>query len=166
MNFLIATNEPLGADKNSLDWWKAKKEEYPTLARLAMKNLCVSWKIFFCEHWTLAFASHHVDIRCKLTPLYLALWSKYRKGYNWRLIEYSHLVLGTRSAVKFEQVPSTSIHPLHSTQTFWARAVLPPALMVLFIIIIFNHFFRGGSIVGEWVDRSLFLIRNTTSTVT
>ena len=35
-------NEPLGADKNSLDWWKAKKEEYPTLARLAMKNLCVS----------------------------------------------------------------------------------------------------------------------------
>ena len=47
MNFLIATNEPLGADKNSLDWWKAKKEEYPTLARLAMKNLCVSWKIFF-----------------------------------------------------------------------------------------------------------------------
>ena len=35
-------NEPLDADKNSLDWWKAKKEEYPTLARLARKNLCVS----------------------------------------------------------------------------------------------------------------------------
>ena len=34
-------NEPLGADKNSLDWWKAKKEEYPTLARLARKYLCV-----------------------------------------------------------------------------------------------------------------------------
>ena len=32
-------NEPLGADKNSLDWWKAKKEEYPTLA---MKYLRVS----------------------------------------------------------------------------------------------------------------------------
>ena len=35
-------NEPLGADKKSLDWWKAKKEEYPTLARLARKYLCVS----------------------------------------------------------------------------------------------------------------------------
>ena len=34
-------NEPLGADKNSLDWWKAKKEEYLTLARLARKYLCV-----------------------------------------------------------------------------------------------------------------------------
>ena len=29
-------NEPLGADKNSLDWWKAKKEEYLMLARLAV----------------------------------------------------------------------------------------------------------------------------------
>ena len=35
-------NDPLGADKKSLDWWKAKKEEYPTLARLARKYLCVS----------------------------------------------------------------------------------------------------------------------------
>ena len=35
-------NEPLGADKNFLDWWKAKKEEYPTLARLGWKYLCVS----------------------------------------------------------------------------------------------------------------------------
>ena len=35
-------NEPLGADKNSLDWWKAKKEEYLRLARLARKYLCVS----------------------------------------------------------------------------------------------------------------------------
>ena len=34
-------NEPLGADKNYLDWWKAKKEEYPMLARLARKNLWV-----------------------------------------------------------------------------------------------------------------------------
>ena len=32
-------NEPLGADKNSLNWWKAKKEEYPALARLARKYL-------------------------------------------------------------------------------------------------------------------------------
>ena len=31
-----------------------------------------------------------------------------KKGYNWRLIGYSHLVLGTRSAAKFDQVPSTS----------------------------------------------------------
>ena len=31
----------MGADKNSLDWWKAKKEEYPTLAGLARKYLCV-----------------------------------------------------------------------------------------------------------------------------
>ena len=23
-------NEPLEADQNSLDWWRAKKEEYPT----------------------------------------------------------------------------------------------------------------------------------------
>ena len=29
---------------------------------------------FFLEHWTLAFDSHRVDISCKLTPLYLALW--------------------------------------------------------------------------------------------
>ena len=35
-------NVPLGADKNSLDWLKAKKEEYLTLARLARKYLCVS----------------------------------------------------------------------------------------------------------------------------
>ena len=34
-------NEPLGADKNFLDWWKAKKEEYPTLTRLTTKYLCV-----------------------------------------------------------------------------------------------------------------------------
>ena len=34
-------NKPLGTDKNFLDWWKAKKEEYPTLARLARKYLCV-----------------------------------------------------------------------------------------------------------------------------
>ena len=33
--------EPLGNDKNFLDWWKAKKEEYPTLAGLARKYLCV-----------------------------------------------------------------------------------------------------------------------------
>ena len=39
--------------------------------------------------------------------LYLA-FDKYKKGYNRRLIEYSHLVLGTRSAAKFEKVPSTS----------------------------------------------------------
>ena len=42
MNFLIAAlsteTSPLGADKNFLDWWKAKKEEYPTLARM---YLCV-----------------------------------------------------------------------------------------------------------------------------
>ena len=30
-------NEPLEADKNSLDWWRAMKKEYPTLARLARK---------------------------------------------------------------------------------------------------------------------------------
>ena len=29
------------ADKNSLDWWRAKKEEYLTLARLSRKYLCV-----------------------------------------------------------------------------------------------------------------------------
>ena len=33
-----------------------------------------------------------------------------RKGYNWRLLEYSHLVLITRSAAKFEKVPSTNKH--------------------------------------------------------
>ena len=31
-----------------------------------------------------------------------------KKGYNRRLIEYGHLVLGTRSAAKFEQVPSSN----------------------------------------------------------
>ena len=34
-------NEPLEADKNSLDWWRAKKEEYPMVPRLARKYLCV-----------------------------------------------------------------------------------------------------------------------------
>ena len=51
MNFLIAAlsteMSPLGADKNSLDWWKAKKEEYPTSAMLARKDQCVSLKITF-----------------------------------------------------------------------------------------------------------------------
>ena len=41
--------------------------------------------------------------------LYLA-FDKYKKGYNQRLIEYGHLVLGTRSAAKFEQVPSSIGH--------------------------------------------------------
>ena len=35
-------NEPLDAGKNSPDWWKAKKKEYPTLVRLARMYLCVS----------------------------------------------------------------------------------------------------------------------------
>ena len=39
--------------------------------------------------------------------LYLA-FDKYKKGYNRRLIEYGHLVLGTRSASKFEQVPRST----------------------------------------------------------
>ena len=34
-------NEPVETEKNSLDWWRAKKEEYPTLVRLARKYLCV-----------------------------------------------------------------------------------------------------------------------------
>ena len=34
-------NEPLEADKNSLDLWRAKKEEYPTLAWLARKYPCM-----------------------------------------------------------------------------------------------------------------------------
>ena len=34
-------NEPLEADKNSLDWWRAKTKEYPTLAMLAGKYLGV-----------------------------------------------------------------------------------------------------------------------------
>ena len=35
-------NEPsLAEDKNVLDWWKIRKEEYPNLARLARKYLCV-----------------------------------------------------------------------------------------------------------------------------
>ena len=33
-------NEPLEADKNSLDWWRAMKKEYLTLARLA-RNMWV-----------------------------------------------------------------------------------------------------------------------------
>ena len=37
------------------------------------------------------------------------LYNKDKKGYNWRLIGYSYLVLGTRSEAKFEKVPSTSI---------------------------------------------------------
>ena len=38
----------------------------------------------------------------------IMLYNKDKKGYNRRLIWYSYLVLGTRSAAKFEKVPSTS----------------------------------------------------------
>ena len=38
---------------------------------------------------------------------------EYKKGYNWRLIEYGHLVLGTRSAAKFEQVPRSTKYPIY-----------------------------------------------------
>ena len=56
----------------------------------------------FCEH-----LFHFDSCICTL------LFDKYKKGYNRRLIEYGHLVLGTRSAAKFEQVPSSSILLLH-----------------------------------------------------
>ena len=29
------------SDKNAVEWWKTKKEDYPTLARLVRKYLCV-----------------------------------------------------------------------------------------------------------------------------
>ena len=35
---------------------------------------------------------------------------KIKKSYDGRLIWYSYLVLGTRSAAKFEKVPRTSLH--------------------------------------------------------
>ena len=35
-------SEPtLAEDRDALDWWRSKKEEYPTLVRLARKYLCV-----------------------------------------------------------------------------------------------------------------------------
>ena len=35
-------NEPLlSEDKNALDWWRSKERDFPTLARLAKKYLCV-----------------------------------------------------------------------------------------------------------------------------
>ena len=35
-------NEPLlSEDKNALDWWHSKEKDFPTLARLAKKYLCV-----------------------------------------------------------------------------------------------------------------------------
>ena len=37
------------------------------------------------------------------------------KGYNWGLIGYSYLVLGTRSAAKFETVPSTNFNRLNTS---------------------------------------------------
>ena len=40
----------------------------------------------------------------------IMLYNKDKKGYDGRLIWYSYLVLGTRSAAKFEKVPSTSLH--------------------------------------------------------
>ena len=57
-----------------------------------------SWKTtWFCEH-----LFHFDSCICTL------LFDKYKKGYNRRLIEYGHLVLGTRSAAKFEQVPRST----------------------------------------------------------
>ena len=50
MNFFIAAlsteMSPLGADKNSLDWWIAKKEEYPMLARLAPAQCTQAERVF------------------------------------------------------------------------------------------------------------------------
>ena len=35
-------NEPsLAEDKNALDWWRLKEKDFPILARLAKKHLCV-----------------------------------------------------------------------------------------------------------------------------
>ena len=35
-------SEPtLAEDRDALGWWRSKKEEYPTLVRLARKYLCV-----------------------------------------------------------------------------------------------------------------------------
>ena len=59
-----------------------------------------SWKTtWFCEH-----LFHFDSCICTL------LFDKYKKGYNRRLIEYGHLVLGTRSAAKFEQVPRSNTY--------------------------------------------------------
>ena len=63
-------------------------------------NALTTW---FCEH-----LFHFDSCICTL------LFDKYKKGYNPRLIEYSRLVLGTRSAAKFEQVPRSSGDPLSS----------------------------------------------------
>ena len=50
-----------------------------------------------------------VNICFILTPVFVpCLFDKYKKGYNRRLIEYGQLVLGTRWAAKFEQVPRST----------------------------------------------------------
>ena len=53
-------NEPLlSEDKNALDWWRSKEEDFPTLARLAKKYLCVpatstqAERVFSCMGWLL-----------------------------------------------------------------------------------------------------------------
>ena len=52
----------------------------------------------------------------KLTPIFVCSMIKIKKRLNRRLIEYSHMVLGTRSAAKFEKVPSTSAHLIEAKQ--------------------------------------------------
>ena len=53
-----------------------------------------------------------VNICFILTPVFVPCFLIKKKGYNWRLIEYGHLVLGTRSAAKFEQVPRSNCFPM------------------------------------------------------
>ena len=52
----------------------------------------------------------------------IMLYNKDKKGYDGRLIWYSYLVLGTRSAAKFEKVPSTNKHMIFIHQWGMNRA--------------------------------------------
>ena len=65
----------------------------------------------------------------------IMLYNKDKKGYNRRLIWYSYLVLGTRSAAKFEKVPSTSSYWSIYLSFVHLILHLPPLLFILFLII-------------------------------
>ena len=82
----------------------------PNKKRLSMSEESVSIQHFFKDNlWTVGFVSHCGDVLQIYSCICILLFKKAKKkGYNQRLIVFSYLVLGTRSAAKFEQVPSTS----------------------------------------------------------
>ena len=83
-------------------WPKHQFAKHHSASMTGNKNWMIAC---ICEHLYLSVIMWSDSFKCIL------LYNRDKeKGYNRRLIWYSYLVLGTRSAAKFEKVPSTSLH--------------------------------------------------------